>query len=170
MTSSFPLRYGIEYEALDKDSYLCASCQGHCNCSLCLGRKGYRGRVDAFRGVSIRNLLSAAINGTDFTCIKQLLDSKVEEAGGLSVWITIEGSSDMAEMLAQSEERMLAARENKGRRTDRPEDSKRTPRSRGQSTPAVGARVLLEDGVELDLATILLGLVPGNGKGKTIDS
>lgn len=161
-------RYGIDIAVLDKASYVCASCQDHCNCSICLNRNGYRGRVDAFRGLSIRHYLSNAIKGTEFACIKDLLDSKVDDAGGREAWIKIKGCKDMRDLLRDSEKRLLDPKRVKGR--PRPTVSVRIADAEGPSTPAVGAKILLEGDVELDLATILLGLVPGPGKGKTVDS
>ena len=165
----YPPRYGIDYPLLDTSSFVCAACQDHCNCSLCLGKVGYRGRVDAFRGIAIRMHLRDALKGTGYGCTKELLDSKIEEAGGLDAWVAIEGCEDMEAWLYGAQTGPDAPRRSTTAESDPSLDHKWSSGTRGNPRRLSAAKVRGAD-EEVDLSTLLAGERKGKGKGKAIDS
>lgn len=63
---------------------------GHCNCSSCLKRIGYRGRMGFYVGVGTSLADHAAKTGVN---VRMFLDAQVAAAGSHEAWVALSGSS-----------------------------------------------------------------------------
>jgi len=152
--------------------FLChqqAVCQGFCNCSCCLNRRGYRGRAGAFKGVQIRNYLAGAVKGTNLS-VKAFLDRLVEDAGGQAVWSTVQGTADTQAILDEVANRQ--PQKSIGQSTEADEVERKLMRTMAVESERPGRLYgrLKGGDVEVDLASLVGENGAGNGKGKTVDS